>query len=138
MARADLYQRGLCEFAILNCNRAARVKPATFRRIDRRRNIPFQTNSLSFRQAERVRKRHRDGNRRQQRLSVRMQGPREDLFSVGLFDYLAEIHHCDPVGDVLYYREIVRDEEIGETESLLELAKEVEDLSLDRNVEGGY
>ena len=40
----------------------------------------------------------------------------------------AEIHHRDAVGDVLHHREIVRDEDVGEPEALLQVAQQVEDL----------
>src|SRR5258706_1638421 len=125
MSRAYLEKRGLGGFTLLNCNRAAGVKPATRRRIEWSRNISFKADPFSFSA------RHRKRNRRQQRLGVRVQGPREDLLSVRLFDYLAKIHHSDPVGDMLNDREIVSDEEIGEIQPLLQLSKKVEDLRLD-------
>ena len=52
----------------------------------------------------------------------------------GLHD-LAEIHYGDAVGDVLHDREIVADEDVGETEALLQRAHQVDDLRLDRDVE---
>src|SRR5882672_4853868 len=50
--------------------------------------------------------------------------------------HAAEIHDRDPVGDVTDDSEIVRDEEIGECEFVLELLKQVDHLRLNRDVEG--
>ena len=50
-------------------------------------------------------------------------------------DDRAEIHDGDPVGDVPDDREVVRDEEIGELEVVLQRLEQVEDLRLDRHVE---
>ena len=49
----------------------------------------------------------------------------------------AEIHHRDAVGDVLYDGEIVRDEDVGEPEPVLQVAQQIEDLRADRDVERG-
>ena len=52
-----------------------------------------------------------------------------------MLDRPAEIHHDHLVGEVPDHREIVRDEQIGEVELLLQLDQEIEDLGLDRDVE---
>ncbi len=39
-------------------------------------------------------------------------------------DHLAEIHHRHPIGDRLDHRQIVADEQIGETEALLQIAQQ--------------
>jgi hypothetical protein len=52
------------------------------------------------------------------------------------FDDLAEVHDRHAVGDVAYDAQIVRDEEVGQTEAHLELAEEIQDLGLNRDVEG--
>ena len=49
----------------------------------------------------------------------------------------AEVHHRDAVGDVLDHGEIVRDEDVGEAEPVLQVAQQVEDLRADRDVERG-
>jgi hypothetical protein len=60
-----------------------------------------------------------------------------DLISgAGLHDF-AQVHDGDAVADVLDDGEVVGDEEVGEREFLLELFEEVDDLCLDRDVEGG-
>ena len=51
------------------------------------------------------------------------------------FDELAVLHHRDLVRQVLDDAEVVRDEEIGDAELLLQLLQQVEDLRLHRDVE---
>src|SRR3569623_1161193 len=51
-------------------------------------------------------------------------------------DDLAGRHDGDAVADVTDDREVVRDEEIGQAELALQRAHEVEDLRLDRHIEG--
>ena len=72
---------------------------------------------------------------REERLRVRVQRSQEEIVGGCELDDLAEIHHRDPVGDVADDGEVVRDEEIGEVELLLQLDQKVEDLRLDRDVE---
>src|ERR1700754_2762671 len=48
---------------------------------------------------------------------------------------LPEIDHGDPVGQILHYRQIVRDEQHRQAETLLELVEQAHDLRLDRYVE---
>jgi hypothetical protein len=43
----------------------------------------------------------------------------------------------DPLTDVAHHREVVGDEEVGEVELGLEVLEQVDDLGLDRDVEGG-
>ena len=49
----------------------------------------------------------------------------------------ADIHHRDPLADVLDDAQVVRDEEVGQAEPFLELEQEVEYLRLDRHIERG-
>src|SRR5678815_5914156 len=53
-------------------------------------------------------------------------------------DDAPEIHHGDAPADVLDHREIVRDEQVGETELRLQVFQQIDDLRLDRHVEGRY
>src|SRR5690349_7813183 len=62
---------------------------------------------------------------------------REDFVRFRLFHYLAEIHHRDAIGNMFYHREIMGDEQVREIKLLLKLAKQVQYLSLNRNVERG-
>ena len=52
-----------------------------------------------------------------------------------LLDDPAEIHHGDPVRDVLHDREVVGDEQVGEPKLALQVLQQVDDLRLDRHVE---
>ena len=51
-------------------------------------------------------------------------------------DDLAEVHDRDPVGDVADDGEVVGDEQVGQPEVRLEPLEQVDDLRLDRHVEG--
>ena len=66
-----------------------------------------------------------------------MAGRRVDLVRRTDLHDLAEVHHRDPVADVLDDRQVVGDEQVGEPEPLAEVRQQVEDLPLDRDVEGG-
>ena len=75
------------------------------------------------------------GMRRQQRPAIGMARRGEQRLRVRGLDDAAEIHHGDAVGDVLHHGEIVRDEDVGEAEPVLQVAQQVEDLRADRDVE---
>src|ERR1700720_3136458 len=61
--------------------------------------------------------------------------PRKQRGAVGQLDNLAEIHDRDTPADVLDDGDVVGNEEIGETELALQIAQEVDDLRLNRDVE---
>src|SRR4051812_9395422 len=67
-----------------------------------------------------------------------MAGRSEQRLRLSHFHYAAEIHHGDAIGDVLHHGEVVRDKDIGEAEPVLQVAKQIEDLRADRNVERGH
>ena len=54
----------------------------------------------------------------------------------GPLDDLAQVHDRDPVRDVAHDTEIVRDEDVGEVELVLEVVEQVDDLGLDGDVQG--
>src|SRR5215210_7062737 len=54
---------------------------------------------------------------------------------VGDLHDLAEVHHGDPVRDVLDHGEVVGYEDVGEVELLLQVLQKVDDLRLDRDVQ---
>ena len=77
-----------------------------------------------------------DGHRREQGLGIGMRGiVVEDLFG-GQFDDLAQIHNRDPVGDMAHDAEVVGDEHIRKPHLRLDILQEIDDLGLDRDVEG--
>ena len=59
----------------------------------------------------------------------------EQLATRRELDHAAGAHHRDAVGDIIDDREVVRDEEIGEPDLLLQVLQEIEDLRLDGDVE---
>src|SRR5690348_826782 len=58
-----------------------------------------------------------------------------DFVTVRNFDDFAEIHNRNTLADVLDHSQIVRDEEIGQMQLLLQILEQVDYLRLDRNVE---
>ena len=65
-------------------------------------------------------------------------GRRRARSTVGQLDELAEVHHPDPVADVLDDRQVVGDEQVGQVELAPEVEEQVQDLALDRHVEGRH
>src|SRR6266446_6016318 len=62
---------------------------------------------------------------------------REQFFGGrGLHDP-ADVHYRNPIADVLDDAQVVSDEEIGKPKSFLKFEEEVQDLCLDRHVQGG-
>ena len=61
-----------------------------------------------------------------------------DLLRRPDLDELAEIHDADRVCQVLHDREVVGDDDVGQLVRALQIAHQVEDLSLDRDVERGH
>ena len=64
-----------------------------------------------------------------------MTGRGEQRLGIGGLDNDAEIHHGDAVGDVFYDGKIVRDENVGEPEPVLQIAQQVQDLRADRHIQ---
>ena len=59
----------------------------------------------------------------------------EDLLARTDLDDPPQIHHRDAVADMADHREIMRDEQIGEPELVLQVFEQVDHLRLDRDVE---
>jgi hypothetical protein len=64
-----------------------------------------------------------------------VQRPAEELLGRRQLDDLAQVHDGDAVGDVADHGEVMRDEEVGQVELVLQLHEQVEHLGLDRDVE---
>ena len=64
-----------------------------------------------------------------------MKWPPEQRDAICLLNDFAQIHDGDIIANVLNDTEIVGNEKVGQTQFLLQLAKEIEDLGLDRDVE---
>ena len=78
------------------------------------------------------------GHGRHQRLGVRMLRRGEQRLGGRRLDDASDVHHRHALADVLDHRQVVRDEEHGEAERVLQLEEQVEDLRLDRHVEGRH
>jgi hypothetical protein len=66
---------------------------------------------------------------------VLLRGVREDLVDASLLHDLAALHDADEVGHHAHDGEVVRDEQVGETELGLQLGEELQDLILHEHVE---
>ena len=77
------------------------------------------------------------GQRVEQLDRVRMQRPREEVFRIGHLDDLSRVHQRDAMRHLRDDREVVRDQHHRHAEPLLQVAQQVEDLRLDRDVERG-
>ena len=75
-------------------------------------------------------------HRRQQCPGIGMQRLAEQRVAVGHLDDAAQVHHRDAVADVAHHGQVVRDEEIGQAQPLLQVHQHVHHLRLDRHVEG--
>ena len=61
----------------------------------------------------------------------------KDAGGVARLDDLAEVHHRHAGADVAHEPQIVRDEEVGQLQPLLQIEQQVDDLRLNRDVERG-
>lgn len=110
---------------------AARVETAAGRDLRGAGDVAFQENMLL------LHVRVRDGDVGEQRLGVGMGRLGIDLLCRGELDDLPEVHDGYAVREVAYHVQVVGDEQEREPQVLLEISKQVDDLGLDRYVEGG-
>src|ERR1700677_2679529 len=59
-----------------------------------------------------------------------------DFVAGGDLDDLAQVHNRDALTNVLDHAQVVRDKEIGQLEVVLQVLEQIDDLRLNRNVEG--
>ena len=107
--------------AAVEGQRAAGVEPAPGRRVDGPgRSSPSSTRLPGRAAVARV----GDRGRGQQGLGVGMRAGAANTALAGtLFDELAEVHHGDVVGEVLHRRQVVGDEQAGETHVALQVRR---------------
>ena len=91
------------------------MEGAARRRVDRGRRVARDDDAKAL--LLRIGRRHRA----EQRARVRMQRRRVELLGRALLDDLAEVHHRDALADVPHDAEIVRDEEEGDAELVLQI-----------------
>ena len=77
-----------------------------------------------------------DRCRSQKSLAVRMRRVSVNQTSVAKLDNATAVDHRDPVGYVPDDGDVMRDEQVGDVEILLQVTEQVEHLSLDRDVQG--
>ena len=61
----------------------------------------------------------------------------EQVFGRRHFGNAAQIHHRDPVGDVLDDGQVVADEDLSQAEALSQVDHQIQNLRLNENVERG-
>ena len=80
-----------------------------------------------------------DGRRGgEQRAGIGVRRVFKDVLLGPLLDRAAEVHHHHFIGNMAHDAEVVGNEEIGEIELLLQVHQQVQDLRLDRDVQGRY
>ena len=75
------------------------------------------------------------GNGREQRLGVGVRWSIEQLIDWSNFHDPPKIHHSYPVGDRIDDTQVMRDEQVGKAEAILQILQQVQDLRPDRHVE---
>ena len=76
------------------------------------------------------------GNGGEQALGVGMSGVGGDEFGGAFFNEFTVLENCDLVADVFNDGEVVGNKEISKVELFLEIHQKVDDLGLDRDIEG--
>ena len=110
---------------------AAGMETAAGGNIDGGGNIAFQQDALLLV----VNIGHRNGG--QQCLGVGMHRLLVQLFCIGDLHDLAQVHNDDSVGDVFNNGHIVGDEDVGEATLTLQIVHQIQNLSLNGNVQCG-
>src|SRR4030042_373081 len=120
----DVYERWLDDLAYVDRQGASSVEPAPRRRVRRARDAAWEDDPVPLEV--------RIGNwyHRQECLRVRVDRLLEERLLRGVFSYLAEVHHRDSVAHVLDGAEVVRYEQVCQSEVPLELVEHVENLRL--------
>jgi len=124
----DFPQERLFNFASINGNRAACVKPASTRRIYWSWDFSAQNDPLFL--SAWIRNRHGA----QQRLRVRMLRREANLRACPDFHEFSQVHDTDARGYVFDDGNRMRDKQIRQTELVLQVRQEIDDLSLDRDI----
>jgi hypothetical protein len=107
------------------------VESTPGRGVDRRGNIALEHDPFLVLGALRI----RDRDRGEQRLRIRMARMLVQRRAAGHLHDLSEIHDGNTIRDMFHDRQIVSDEQIRETELLLQILQQVQNLRLDRHVE---
>ena len=133
MAGAELAPFGVLLTADINGDGTTVVEAAGKRGVEWGGNVAGENDPVAPAFSSRV----WDGDGGEKGLSVRVEGFGVESVAGSEFDDLAEIHDGDAMAHSADDGEVVGDEEIGEAEAILKLLEEVDDLGLDRDIEGG-
>ena len=60
------------------------------------------------------------------------------LLSRALLDDAAQVHHCDAIAGVVHHGQIVRDQQVGQPETFLEVLEKIDHLALGGHVERAH
>src|SRR5689334_19912690 len=129
MMKAASFQQRPLDPAAIHYVAAPRMERTTGRQRERTRQLA--AHGVDHRAARWVQLRRR----LQQRLGVGMRRRAEQCLGVSQLYDRTEIHDRNAVRDVPDEAQVVRDEENGEVEALLQLEQQVDDLRLYRHIE---
>ena len=113
---------------------AAPGKPASRRHVDRTGRIALQAHALPASSGLGI-ERGRGGPQGQ---GIGMQGARKEGFTRRLLNDQTQVHDRNLVAHVPDHAEIMRDEEVGQAQILLQPLHQIEDLRLDGHVQGRH
>src|SRR5262249_52266155 len=116
----------------LDRKRAPRMEAASCGRIERARHLALEDH------AGPPGLRLGDWNGGEERATIGMAGRSKQVFGACNLDNAAKIHHGNAVGDMLYDGQVVRNENVRQSELILQIAKQIEDLRTDRYVKRGH
>ena len=115
--------------ALLTGMRAARMEVAPGRWVQGRGDFPGKRKapreSLLFQSRDRI----------PERLRIGVKRPRANLLHRALFHNPPQIHHRDPVAGMLDQRQVVRNKEIGNFFTLLNIHQEIHNLRLNGDIQ---
>ena len=131
MAGSDLFQLGLGLLALLGAVGTAVAEQASGRGINEAGN--FSVNHIEVVGLIGI----GIGNGSHQSLGVGVSCVIEDFFTVGYFHQVTQVHNANALGDMLDSRHAVGDEQIADAVLILQILHQVQDLSLNGNVQSG-
>ena len=130
MPRGDRLERWNVCRTIRDHDRTTASEAASARQVEGARWFALEDDGLGS--ACRIWKRYS----RKQCPRIRMPRRGEKRFCIGHLDDSAQIHDGDTVADLAHEMEIVSDEQQAETEALLDVLEQVDDLGPDGDIEG--
>src|SRR5207248_135824 len=77
-------------------------------------------------------------HRGQERLCVGVARVGEELMLWRHLDQVPEVQDCYAIGDMPHHAEVVRDQDVSEMQGVSQIREQIQDLGLDRHVEGAH